>query len=319
MVARKNVFITALVILMVLLMFKIYAKDKTEPKQASLKEQVKEYFSSDSRVRIDKEIVEISGTEVANASSTYIKESWGSIKNNVDINYKISGLIKSGPKQLLPLAITWAGLIEGDDDDDPYRFRDKALSFIFFYSDRALLENNKPDLIKLFSNSAMTRDRNINLKELIMWSFLDDGINAGIISKTALAIAHNGDNKSANKIISVLKDGGKKESLSQRIFLCSSAMFVKNREILNNYLVLLSDETPAREAGPSGIGRHQRVCDLCVIHLSKRLNLEELLKGTDDLHIFSPSEIDTARQMISKKIKEVNGGNHEDTQPPKDK
>ena len=132
-------------------------------------------------------------------------------------------------------------------------------------------------------------------------------------------MSNRGDNKSANKIISVLKDGGKKESLSQRIFLCSSAMFVKNREILNNYLVLLSDETPAREAGPSGIGRHQRVCDLCVIHLSKRLNLEELLKGTDDLHIFSPSEIDTARQMISKKIKEVNGGNHEDTQPPKDK
>ena len=340
MLLKKNTAGVIVFVLLTLSIFAIYAEDKTVDKRISVQEYVKKYFSPDSKLKIDKEMIKLSGTAIANESSIYISENWPAISKTV--NDKIYGLTNVDPKLFLPLAITWAKLIKGNDDD-PYRYMEKAVACIFSNSDQISLKRDEPELIKLFSNRAKNKD--ISLKELIMWSFLDNGNNMEEIRKivlstlpegftfpdgggylifeiriaTDLILGNLGDEISANKIISILKDDRKEQSLPTRIFLCSSALFVKNNNILKHYSFLLDDETPAIPAAPSGTNIYQRICDYSIIQLAKKFNIdpkEFLMTENKDrwrsLYIFQQEELKIARQLISKKLNEINRDKPED-------
>jgi putative component of toxin-antitoxin plasmid stabilization module len=273
------------------------------------------------------------------------------LKGDKDGNSKIFGLINSAPKEFIPLAITWAGLIKENDDDDPYQYRGKSLAFIFFNSDPTSLKNNESALIKLFLDRVKNK-RNINVKELIMWSFLDNGSNGETIKNIALSMPSDlfklrdghgdqtleiriavdlvlgnlGDEISANKIISILKDDRKEQSLPARIFLCSSALFVKNNNVLKHYSFLLDDETPSIPATPSGTNIYQRICDYSIIQLAKKFNIDPkeflMVENKDrwhSLYIFQQDELKKAKQTINKKLNEIKKDNPGNKQPPKDK
>jgi hypothetical protein len=348
MLLNKNTVVVIVLALLTLNISATYAEDKTADKRISVQEYVKKYFSPDSKLKIDKEMIKLSGTAIADEATIYISENWPAISKTV--NDRIYGLTNIDPKLFLPLAITWARLIECNEKDDPYRYREKAVACIFSNSDQISLKRDESVLIKLFLNRAKNKD--ISLKELIMWSFLDDGNNMEEIRKivlsvppedftfphdggylifeiriaTDLILSNLGDNASVNKIISILKDNRKKESLATRIFLCSCALFVKNNSVLKHYSSLLDDETPAIPAAPSGTDIYQRICDYSIIQLAKKFNInpkEFLMVENKDrwhsLYIFQQDELKKAKQSINRKLNEIKKDNPEDKQPPKDK